>query len=493
MRGLCRMAVVAALLALAPAADAAFPGANGKIAFHEDDGCFDESANVYVKDLGGPAYPMPNPGFVVEKRLQPAWSPDGVRLAYYQDGGISTSKPDYSEHVTWPSQGFDEQPAWSPDGARIAYASFYQGAPEQVWVANADGTNPVQLTFGPGANTEPAWSADGSKIAFTSTRDGDREIFVMDADGSDQTQITSNALLDESPDWSADMSRIVFERNSEIWTMDPDGTDPLQLTANSLADKMPAWSPDGTRIVFTHGLFVGTEAAELWTMDPVGGSQTALTHPGDSCDENADWQPIPVTAYPRPRGASPMYISLVPAYAQCTAPNRTHGAPLSFGSCAPPVQSSAQLTLGTPDANGAGAKSVAWAVVRVKGGNPSTPADEADVRLNVTVTDVREAVGLGDYAGNLEARPVLRITDRDNTPNPGGPGAATVIDLAITFQVPCTTNADPGRGSTCTVATTADTVAPGAVKEGRRSIWELDGFEVRDGEAPFLRQGVFVP
>ena len=116
------------------------------------------------------------------------------------------------------------------------------------------------------------------------------------------------------------------------------------------------------------------------------------------------------------------------------------------------------------------------------------------MRLEVSVTDVREATGLGDYPGSLVARPVLRITDRDNTPNPGGPGAATVIDLAISFQVPCTTNADPAVGSTCAVATTADTVAPGSVKEGRRAVWALDAFEVRDGDAQvFLRQGVFAP
>jgi Tol biopolymer transport system component len=480
---------VAALLTLAPAANAAFPGANGKIAFDEDDGCFHESANVYVMDLGGPAFPMPTPGFTVEKRLQPAWSPDGVRLAYYQDGGISTSKPDYSEHVAWPSQGFDEQPAWSPDGTRIAYASFYQGAPEQVWVANADGTNPVQLTFSPGENTEPAWSPNGSKLAFTSTRDGDPEIFVMNADGSDQTQITSNSLMDESPDWSPDMRRFVFERSSEIWTMDPDGGNAVQLTSNSVPDLTPAWSPDGTQIAFSRG---GAQA--IWTMDAAGGSQTQRSNQGDSCEERPDWQPLPAAGYPRPRSASSMYISLVPAYARCAEPNRSHGTPLSSGSCASPALTSVQLTLGTPDANGVGAKSVGAAIATAKGGNPSTPADEADVRLNVNVTDVRSAGGLGDYAGALEARPVLRITDRDNAPNPGGLGPGTVTDQPFPFAVPCTPTADTTVGSTCAVATTAETVVPGAVKEGKRTIWALDGFEVRDGNgAPFLRQGLFAP
>ncbi len=48
-----------------------------------------------------------------------------------------------------------------------------------------------------------------------------------------------------------------------------------------------------------------------------------------------------------------MRMSLVPAYAACAAPNRTHGPPLAFASCNPPAQTSAQATVGTPDANGA--------------------------------------------------------------------------------------------------------------------------------------------
>ena len=63
--------------------------------------------------------------------------------------------------------------------------------------------------------------------------------------------------------------------------------------------------------------------------------------------------------YPRPKGATPSRVSLVPAFRQCTSPNRTHGAPLASQSCAPPVQSSSFLTIGSPDANGAPANSIA--------------------------------------------------------------------------------------------------------------------------------------
>ena len=56
--------------------------------------------------------------------------------------------------------------------------------------------------------------------------------------------------------------------------------------------------------------------------------------------------------HPRPKAATPMRMSLVPAYAECVAPNRTHAPPLASPSCNPPAQTSAQATVGTPDAFG---------------------------------------------------------------------------------------------------------------------------------------------
>src|SRR5687768_3613765 len=60
---------------------------------------------------------------------------------------------------------------------------------------------------------------------------------------------------------------------------------------------------------------------------------------------------IASASHPRPKGATPISVSVVPAYNACAAPNRTHGPPLAFPSCNPPVQSSNSLTIGSPDAN----------------------------------------------------------------------------------------------------------------------------------------------
>jgi hypothetical protein len=198
--------------------------------------------------------------------------------------------------------------------------------------------------------------------------------------------------------------------------------------------------------------------------------------------------------YPRPRAASPLQVALVPAYGACETPDRTHGPPLAFGSCHPPVAESPALTVGTPDANGLPARAVAHARLGVRPGDPRTSADEADVLVAVAVTDVRDRATMDDHAGELVARFGLRVTDRGSGALPGGGDEpATVTDLSLDVPVACVSTAG-GQGADCAVATTVDALFPGAVAEGRRAIWAFGQVEVLGpGERPFLRQGVFVP
>jgi hypothetical protein len=209
----------------------------------------------------------------------------------------------------------------------------------------------------------------------------------------------------------------------------------------------------------------------------------------------------PTAGYPRPQGATPMRVPLVPAYEECTNPNRTHGEPLDSPSCNPPVQESGHLTVGTPDANGRTANSVGFARFAVDPGDPLSSTDEADVALSFDLTDVRTMGDLLDYTGELQASAVVRITDRNNGT---GSGAGTVTDFPYVFTVSCSATTNTSVGSTCSTATTADALVPGTIKEGKRSIWQLGQFQVLDGGAdgqastagdntPFARQGIFVP
>ena len=216
-----------------------------------------------------------------------------------------------------------------------------------------------------------------------------------------------------------------------------------------------------------------------------------------------------VVGYPRPRGATPLRVSLVPAFNQCTAPNRSHGAPLAFGSCAPPQQTSSVLTVGTPDSNGAGANFTGFVLFNAIAGNPSTEANEADVKIQLGLTDVRNRPALTDYVGRVLMRADLQITDTSNaaeTPEPG-----TVQTFKYSAPVDCVATGSTTVGSNCNLNTTANSLVPGTVIEGRRAIWQLGQVEVLDAgpngtgyancpptcgdgdETTFLREGIFTP
>lgn len=202
------------------------------------------------------------------------------------------------------------------------------------------------------------------------------------------------------------------------------------------------------------------------------------------------------------------------AYNQCTAPNSTHGPPLAFPSCDPPMQSSSAIVVGTPDANGAVANSVGSVRFGVIVGTPGPPGD-SDVEITIEVTDVfcqpgttacSSGVGLPDYTGELELLGMARLTDHFSAVAPGGgTDPATVIDVPHLLIVNLTCVATPASpaGSTCQTTTTTNAIIPASIKDGKRMLIEMCCLEVRDGgddgvvgtspNTLFLTQGLFVP
>jgi hypothetical protein len=214
--------------------------------------------------------------------------------------------------------------------------------------------------------------------------------------------------------------------------------------------------------------------------------------------------------FPRPKGATPMRMALVPIFERCNNPagggrraNNTHGAPLNGKSCTNPEMVSGTLTIGTPDANGKQANSIGNLTYIVVPDNTATPADEADVRVNLDISDVRLATTLDDYPGQLRLDLESRFTDMANGPAGNEPG--TVEDFFWEAPVNCATTASTTIGSTCSLHTTVDALVPNTIKGGKRMIWEeVDHPHIWDGGADwtaateddnlvFQTMGLFVP
>ncbi len=242
--------LMAALLALGGAgpATAAFPGANGKVAFESHR---DGNAEVYVMNADG-------------------------------SGQTNLSN----------NAAGDAEPAWSPDGQKLAFASFRDGNYE-IYVMNADGSGQTNLSNNAAGDLLPAWSPDGQKLAFTSSRDGNDEIYVMNADGSGPTRLTNNAEFDLTPAWSPDGQKLAFasfrDGNYEIYVMNADGSGQANLSNNAAADFAPAWSPDGQKLAFDSDR---DGNLEVYVMNADGSGQANLTN-NAAFDMEPDWQPLP--------------------------------------------------------------------------------------------------------------------------------------------------------------------------------------------------------
>ena len=299
---------------------------------------------------------------------------------------------------------------------------------------------------------------------------------------------------------SADGSRVFFSTSQRLVPADTDNAVDLYERAGSVTTLVslgPTGGNGGLNVVTTccpPGM-VSDDGSRVFFYT----SESLVSSDTDASQDIYSASVGPPAGYPRPKGATPLRVSLVPAFQLCSSPNRTHGPALAFGSCNPPAPESTRLTVGSPDSNGQPAVAEGFAKYEVLVGNPATTSDEADVAIQARITDVRVQGTLADYTGTLAVVSTVRITDKNNGT---GPEPATLTDLDLRAFMTCAATAG-SAGATCSLNTTFDAIAPGTVTEARRTVWALDRVRVFDGGADnnagtqpntvFATQGIFVP
>src|SRR3954469_1499539 len=145
--------------------------------------------------------------------IQPAWSPDGRRVAFSRalpaakgrslagfDIYVARVKGGRVRRLTT-DVGNDTQPAWSPNGKRIAFTSDRTGN-QDVYTMRSGGRGLRRLTGSAAEDSSPSWSPNGRRIAFASDRNGSDDVFTMTARGKALRRLTRSSADEGDPAWS---------------------------------------------------------------------------------------------------------------------------------------------------------------------------------------------------------------------------------------------------------------------------------------------------
>jgi TolB protein len=246
-------------LCMAGAAQAAFPGSNGKLVFRSNR---TGNADIYTSNADGTnrVNLTRNPA----EDVDPRWSPDGLRIVFASNRTglfqIYTMNGDGSNlrQITGLAAGDAHRPSWTP-GGQILFQSdaANPGNSRDLYLVNADGTGLKNLTSSTSDEFSAAAAPRGNRLAFTSNADAGLYHLYVRSGSATPKEITSGNVADIQANWSPSGNDLVFARfdpsfsTSDLYVVHSDGTGLRQLTSTPGVEEVePAWSPDGTKIVY---------------------------------------------------------------------------------------------------------------------------------------------------------------------------------------------------------------------------------------------------
>ena len=175
--------------------------------------------------------------------------------------------------------GYDAEAAFSPDGTKIVFCSIRDAYPEEklsaadrqklkldpsyfaeLYIMNADGTQPRRLTTHPGYDGGPFFSPDGQRIIWRrfSEKGDTADVHTMKLDGTDVRRLTDFGAMSWAPYFHPNGEYVAFASNKlgfsnfEVYLVDAAGErQPVRITHTDGFDGLPVFSPDGRQMMWT--------------------------------------------------------------------------------------------------------------------------------------------------------------------------------------------------------------------------------------------------
>ena len=222
------------------------------------------------------------------------------QVAYLSNGQVYTANPDGSNQIQLTfGDGSASTPVWSRDGTKFAYrltgptSNPSNMSDSDLVVADADGTNPITIDRGARDISPASWSPDGRWLVYARLEGTYDQVFIAAADGSrPPLRIGNPETVNWSPIFSPDGTKIMYFAGQEgdgIGVMNLDGSDRHILNTTPFTSIDSAtWHPDGDRIVVAAS--GATEATDLWILHVDGSPEQRLRVP-EQAEVGPSWSP----------------------------------------------------------------------------------------------------------------------------------------------------------------------------------------------------------
>ena len=218
----------------------------------------------------------------VDEPLGIAWSGDGQRIILADNGGLLEVGADGGQprRVSFAQTAVAVGQQIASRGNRLVYVQVQDNV--NIWrVDLKSGLSRSMLAPTSRDQRQPTISPDGKRIAFASDRSGTQEVWLANLDGSDAVQLSDFHALTGSPRWSPDGRSIVFDSRASgeaaLYLVDPSTALPKRISTNGIPGSVPTWSVDEKWIYFTSVSSQQFEHDSIYKVAPQGGTAELVT------------------------------------------------------------------------------------------------------------------------------------------------------------------------------------------------------------------------